>query len=392
MGWKETCVMEERFRFIEDWKKQEFSLAELCRRYEVSRKTGYKWLERYARKGLEGLQDESRAPRTHPHAVVAEVVDAIVAGRGQHPSWGPEKLRAWLQRQGPEIVWPAASTIGDILQRHGLTVPRKRRRRATPNTQPLAHAAAPNIVWCTDFKGWFCCRDGAACYPLTLTDACSRYLLRCQALPSVEAWRAFPIYEAAFREYGLPDVMRNDNGTPFASVGLAGLSCLSVWWIKLGIRPERISPGKPQQNGRHERMHLTLQQDVTGAPAANLRAQQRAFDNFRRIYNELRPHAALKQRTPAECYTCSGRPYPARLPTVEYPSGFSVRSVDHSGQFRWRNLNVYATRALAGEPIGLEPIAEDRWRIHFSFYAVGEYTLGDQQVRSLESARNEKQR
>jgi hypothetical protein len=255
----------------------------------------------------------------------------------------------------------------------------------------LAHATEPNLVWCTDFKGWFRCRDGAACYPLTLTDACSRYLLRCQALPSVEAWRAFSIYEAAFREYGLPDVMRSDNGTPFASVGLAGLSWLSVWWIKLGIRPERITPGKPQQNGRHERMHLTLQQDVVCTPAANLRAQQRDLDAFRQTYNHQRPHAALQQRTPAECYTRSGRPYPARLPPLEYPDGCQLRRVDQSGQFRWRNLNIYATRALAGEWVGIDTIAEDRWRIYFGVYDVGQYTLGDQQVRPPKPARQENQ-
>lgn len=373
--------MEERFRFIEDWKRQDDSVAELCRRYGVSRETGYKWIARYQEDGIEGLKDRSRAPHHHANEVVEEVADAVVALRGAHPRWGPEKLRASLQRQAPEIQWPAASTIGEILKRQGLVIPRGKRSHATPSTQPLAHASEPNIVWCTDFKGWWVCGDGKRCYPLTLTDACSRYLLRCQVMPDQQGWRIHPVYEAAFREYGLPDRMRNDNGSPFATVGLAGLSHLSVWWIKLGILPERIQPGKPQQNGRHERMHLTLKQEAQPIPAASLRAQQEALDNFRRCYNEQRPHAALEQKTPQECYRCSPRSYPSRVPEVEYPAGYSVRRVDQNGQFRWRSVNIYSTRALAGEWVGLEAIAEDRWRVWFSFYEIGELQAGAEAVQ-----------
>ena len=374
--------MEERFRFVEDWKREEESVAELCRRYGVSRPTGYKWLRRYEEGGVEALRDQSRATQTHPNQVLPEVEDTVVATRGEHPRWGPEKLRAFLRRQAPEIHWPASSTIGEILQRHGLVTARKRRRRATPSTTPLAHATAANVVWCTDFKGWWSCDDGQRCYPLTLTDACSRYLLRCQAMPNQEGWRIRPIYEAAFREYGLPDRMRNDNGTPFASVGLAGLSELSVWWIKLGIWPERIEPGKPNQNGRHERMHLTLKQEAPGTPAANLRVQQRMLDQFRRSYNEERPHAALGQKTPAECYHEARRSYPSRLAEVEYPSDYVVRRVDPSGGFRWRNDGVYATRALAGERIGLKETDDGRWRVYFSFYEIGELVVGATAVRA----------
>lgn len=381
MGWKATCAMEERFRFVEDWKREEESVAELCRQYGVSRQTGYKWIGRYREGSLAALEDRSRAARTHPNQALQEVVDAVVGNRGDHPHWGPEKLRAFLQRKAPEVEWPSASTIGEILQRHGLVTPRKRRRRATPSTTPLAHATAANSVWCTDFKGWWVCGDGQPCYPLTLTDANSRFLLRCQGMPTEEGWRIQPIYEAAFREYGLPDWMRNDNGTPFASVGLAGLSWLSVWWIKLGIRPERIEPGKPSQNGRHERMHLTLQQEIEGTPAANLRVQQRMLDAFRHSYNEQRPHAALGQKTPAECYHGSIREYPSRIAKIEYPSEYEVRRVDPSGGFRWRGASIYATRALAGEWIGLEAIDEERWRVHFSFYGIGELSAGAKAVR-----------
>jgi len=381
MGWKATSVVEERHRFIQEWERKEECVAELCRRYGVSRQTGYKWIRRYEQGGKEELGDRSRAPHSHPNEVIPEVVDEVLALRGEHPRWGPEKLRGRLQREAPEIQWPAPSTIGEMLKRNGLVIPRRKRSHATPSSGPLAHATEPNIVWCTDFKGWWVCGDGSRCYPLTLTDACSRYLLRCQVMPDQQGWRARPVYEAAFREYGLPNRMRNDNGAPFATAGLAGLSRLSVWWIKLGIVPERIQPGKPAQNGRHERMHLTLKQETHPIPAASLRAQQKALDEFRCCYNEQRPHAALQQKTPGECYRCSPRTYPSHMPEVEYPAGFAVRRVDQNGQFRWRAVNVYTNRALGGECVGLEAIAEDRWRVYFSFYEIGELRAGDEAVR-----------
>ena len=246
MGWKETCAVEERFRFIEDYKQNDVSVAELCRRYGVSRKTAYKWLERYEYDGLDGLRDQSRAPRNHPNQVLPELAEAILEMRRQYPLWGPEKLRARLARDVPEILWPAPSTIGELLKHRGMTIAPKHRRKAGPSLNPLSHANKANRVWCADFKGWFRCGDGSRCDPLTITDAYSRYLLRCQAVAGQNEQSTRDVMEAAFRQYGLPEAIRTDNGEPFASTGIGGLSRLSVWWVKLGIRPERIMRGKPQ--------------------------------------------------------------------------------------------------------------------------------------------------
>jgi hypothetical protein len=258
-----------------------------------------------------------------------------------------------------------------MLKRAGLTVPRKRCRKATPSVSPLEHAAEANRVWSADFKGWFRCGDGERCDPLTMSDGFSRYLLRCQAVERIDTRSVKAVMEAAFREYGLPGAMRTDNGEPFASVGLAGLSVLSVWWIKLGIRPERIPPGKPQHNGRHERMHRSLKQATAQPPAANLRAQQQAFDRFRREYNEQRPHAALQMKTPGELYVPSGRSYPSRMAEPEYPDDWEVRGVRECGRMRWWSANVFVSKTLAGEPIGLEPVDDGQWRVWFFDYPLG---------------------
>jgi transposase InsO family protein len=358
-------------QFIAECKSREWSIAEVCRRFEVSRKTGYKWLARYESGGMEGLKDASHAPHTNPRQVSDQVEDAIVEARGQHPHWGPVKLHHYLERSKPKTDWPAPSTIGSILQRHGLAVAHKRRGKAVPNRQPLQHAQRPNSVWCADFKGWFRCLDGSRCDPLTISDACSRFLLRCQAAKHPDYWYTKPLFEATFLEYGIPDFVRIDNGPPFASVGIGGLSELSVWWIKLGICPERIEPGKPAQNGRHERMHRTLKQETAQPPRANLREQQKAFDAFRKEYNELRPHQALHGQTPADLYVASTRPYQARLRPVEYPEHMIVRQVSPGGQIRWHCNRVFVGRTLIGEPIGLEPLTDRTWKVWFSFYELG---------------------
>lgn len=375
-------MVDERLQFIEECKSQEWSMAEVCRRFEISRKTGYKWLGRYESGGINALKDGSHAPHHNPRQVLEKVEDAIVEARGKHPHWGPVKLRSWLDRTAPDTQWPAPSTIGEIVQRHGLAVPQKRRPKATPNSEPLKHAQGPNLVWCADFKGWFRCQDGSRCDPLTITDAYSRLLLRCQAAKHPDVGHTKPLFEATFREHGLPERIRIDNGAPFASVGIGGLSELSVWWIKLGIRPERIEPGNPGQNGRHERMHRTLKQETARPPRANLREQQKAFDEFRQEYNEERPHEALKGKTPGECYQDSPRPYRSRLRPVEYPSDFAVRLVSKGGQIRWNRAVVFVGRALRGEPIGLEPMAEGKWRVWFSFYELGEFDESRLVIRS----------
>lgn len=384
MPWRKHGVMEERFRFVEEWKSGDASMAELCRFYGVTRVTGYKWIERYELGGLEALRDQSRAPRRHPNEVPAEMEDLVIAVREKHPSWGAPKIHARLQGDHAGKHIPAESTIGAILKRNGLTVPRKRRRPSRPASEPLAHAEAANTVWCADYKGWFRTADGRRIDPLTISDAYSRYLFRCQALPAADYARSKPVFEAAFREYGLPERMRTDNGAPFGSNGESGLTGLTVWWIKLGIVPEHIAPGKPQQNGRHERMHRTLKQETASPPARNRRRQQESFDAFRREYNQERPHQALGQKTPASCYQASPRPYPERLREVEYPSAWQVRRVADGGQIRWQVDRVFVAHALAGEPIGLEPIDERHWRVWFSFYPIGVLDSSKRTIRRPE--------
>jgi len=368
-----ASVEDERLQFVEECKSGEWSMAEVCRRFEISRITGYKWLSRFETEGLAGLKDRSHAPHSNPRQVLEEVEDAIVEACGQHPHWGPVKLRSWLERRAPEVNWPAPSTMGEILRRHGLAVAHTHHKRvkATPNQEPLKHAQGPNLVWCADFKGWFRCLDGSRCDPLTISDAYSRFLLRCQAVKRPDLFYTKPLFDATFREFGLPDAIRIDNGPPFASVGIGGLSELSIWWIKLGIRPERIQPGKPAENGRHERMHRTLKMEATQPPQSNLRAQQKTFDRFRLEFNHERPHQALQGKTPADLYQLSTRVYNSRLQEVVYPPDFEVRIVSNGGQIRWHHSRVFVGHALTHEPIGLELCGDGKWRVWFSFYELG---------------------
>jgi transposase InsO family protein len=302
--------MEERMKFIHEWERgEEWSFAEMCRRYGVSRKTGYKWLGRYQEHGMAGLADRGTAPHEHPNQVQQSVIDAVIEAREKHPRWGPKKLRVLGQKR-PKVQWPAASTMGEVLKRAGLTAPRKKQPRVPACVSALHTAEEPNQVWCADYKGYFECQDGTRCDPFTLTDDFSRYLLRCQVVVSLEERYARALLETAFREYGLPAAIRTDNGSPFASVALAGLSELAVWWIKLGIRPERIRAGKPQQNGRHERMHRTLKETTATPPAKDLRAQQQALSRFRQEYNHERPHEGLGMQVPAAVYRSSSGPIP----------------------------------------------------------------------------------
>ncbi len=297
MGWKETCALDERMRFVMAAEAQEEPMAALCRRFGVSRKSGYKWLERYRSEGVAGLAERSRAPRNHPQAVSAALAERCLSVRRAHPTWGPVKVRAFLDRREPGVAWPAASTLGALFDREGLTVKRRLRRRGPPAGAPFAACAQANAVWAIDFKGWFLTGDGTHCEPLTLADAHSRYLLRCQALAKSDAAHVWPVLDAAFREFGLPERLRSDNGPPFASTGAGGLSRLAVKVIKAGVAPERIRPGKPQENGRLERLHLTLLQDTAKPPARSLREQLERLRAFQRLYNEERPHAALKNAT-----------------------------------------------------------------------------------------------
>ena len=370
MPWKETCAMDERFLMIGDYRKEAMSVAELSRCYGVSRKTAYKWIDRYEAEGFAGLEERSHAPHVCPHRVGERITQQVLAVRVAHPSWGPKKIRAWLDERKPARHWPALSTIGELIDAAGLAIHRKRRRR-TPASAPFQSCGGPNDVWTTDFKGWFRTGDAERCDPLTLSDAHSRYLLRCQAVERADAASVWPVFDAAFREFGLPRAMRSDNGAPFASRAVGGLSRLSVRLIKAGIIPERIEPGKPQQNGRHERMHLTLKRETASPPAANRRSQQRRFDAFRETYNEERPHEALKQTPPARHYQCSPRRYSGRLREPEYPDAYVVRRVRINGEIKWKGSLLFISEVLTGEPVGLEQTDEGLWTLHYGPIRLG---------------------
>ena len=365
MPWKETCSMDQRLKFVVNYLEHELPMAALCREFGISRKTGYKIVGRYIEEGIDGLKDRSRARHHYPNSVSPAVERAVFDARVSHPSWGPKKLRAWLTRQDSSIRWPSASTIGEILTRHGLTVSRRRSRKTRAYDQPFVGCDYPNAVWSADFKGWFVTGDGTRCDPLTITDNYSRYLLRCQAVRPTGFDAVKPVFEAAFCEYGLPAAIRTDNGPPFATTTVGSLSRLSIWWLKLGIIPERIEPGKPAQNGRHERMHRTLKRDTASPPKRTWRAQQKAFDDFLDEYNQERPHEAIDMRTPAELYAPSTREYQLILPEVVYPDDMIIRSVKSQGDISWKNHHVYLSDTLAGELVGLRQIDDRIWDIYF---------------------------
>ena len=371
MPWKETCPVEEKLKFITAWKSNEFTMTALCHRFGVSRKTGYKWLERYLAGGVAGLEERSRAAHHHPNAVADDLVSELLRMKQRYPSWGPKKIRKWLLERRHEMDWPAASTIGELYQRHGMCRARGRRKRTVPQSQPLQHCHGPNEVWSADFKGQFRLGNGRWCYPLTVMDSDSRYLLACTGMYHPTEAGARQGFERVFKSYGLPAAIRTDNGSPFASVALGGLTRLTIWWIKLGIHLERIEPGHPEQNGRHERMHRTLKAATAKPSKGNLQAQQRAFNQFRKEYNEERPHEALADRPPARVYEAPRRSYPSVLPVVSYDEGYVVRRVRHNGVIKWRGRHVYVSEALRGEPVGLIPIDNERWQLYFAQMALG---------------------
>lgn len=390
MPWTESSVVDQRTRFILDYELDEQTMTELCEIYNISRETGYYWLRRYQQGGLEALRGLLRAAGSHPNETPEQTQKAVLALRYAHMRWGPRKLKRWLEDKRPEQSWPAASTIGALLWREGLVVARKKRRRAPPYRQPFAAADAPNRVWCADFKGYFKTQDGARIDPLTISDACSRYLLKCQQVRKTKGAQVRGIFEAAFREYGLPQAMRTDNGTPFASQSIAGLSRLAVWWMKLGIVPERIAPGHPEQNGRHERVHRTLKEETASPPAATRRAQQLSFDRFQKEYNEERPHEALQMKTPSAVYVRSDREYPARVAEPEYDQGVEVRRVQPQGYFSWKHRYFFLSATLAGEVIGLRPVDERFYDIYFAAFRIGRLDSYKQKVLPLPKRQEQK--
>ena len=381
MPWKETRAVDERLRFIaavqEDPKG---NFRRLCERFGISRPKGYKWLKRYREMGPAGLEDRKPIARSCPHRTANVVVDRVIEMRKEHPYDGPKKLRARLLAFGEPQV-PAASTIGEILDRYGLIRPRRARLRVPPSASPLEPCSEPNDVWCVDFKGHFACGDRTRCHPLTISDGASRYLIKCEALDKPDEQRVRPHFERAFREFGLPLRIRSDNGVPFASKAIGGLSRLSVWWVQLNILPERIEPGQPQQNGRHERMHRTLKQHTATPPAPTMSDQQRAFDGFRADYNQHRPHEALSMTPPAAHYEPSSRPMPERPREFEYAQGLLVRRVNESGSFKWHGQRLRAGHLLAGQPLGLHEIDEDEWELFYGPLLIGYVLVRQGQAR-----------
>ncbi len=371
MPWRETCIMDQRMSFVVACLESDESVSELCRHYGISRKSGHKWLGRYRELGSAGLEDRSRAPLSHGRSLDEATASAVLAVRHCHPSWGPRKVKAWLEDQDGSRSWPAASTIGALFDRCGLTRARKRRQRTAVQTRPFAACRAPNDVWCVDFKGWFMTGDGVRVDPLTISDGHSRYLLCCHAVGRPDEAHVWPQFEAAFYEYGLPSAVRSDNGPPFAGRGAAGLSRLSVKLIKAGVTVDRIEPGKPQQNSRHERLHLTLKQETASPPAASLSEQIEQFRRFCETYNHERPHEALGQRPPARVYRPSPRRYDGILRSPDYDEGIAVRQVRHCGVIKWRGREIFVSSALKGEPVGLHGIAEDTWLVKYGPVVLG---------------------
>jgi len=362
--------MDERLQFVAAYQAGKVGMAELCRAAGISRKTGYKWIERYLSEGEAGLRDRSRAPHVQARRTPDDVALAILAYKDNHEDYGPKKIRARLSEERPEVNWPAVSTMGGLLAAHGRVKPQARRRRTPPYPHPLLPMDQPNAVWTADFKGQFATGDGQLCYPLTVADGCSRYVITCRGMPKISRISVFWSFNQAFQEHGLPDAIRTDNGPPFSNRGL-GISKLTVWWWKLGIRHERIEPGHPEQNGRHERMHRTLKAATARPPAPNLASQQRRFDAWRREYNEYRPHEALGQRPPSAVFEASRRPLPQRLPEVTYPDAYVVRRVRQNGSIKWRSRLIFVCTSLVGDPVGLSQFDDQRWRVYFMQEPIG---------------------
>jgi len=369
MPWKECNPMDERLKFIARLLDGD-KMAELCREFGISRKTGYKILTRYNETGLEGLTDRSRRPYRHANQLPFQIEAQIVRLKKEKPSWGAPKIRERLVRLYPDVHAPAISTVHAVLDRHDL-VKRRRTRRNKATGTPLSVPGQPNELWCADYKGEFMLANRHYCYPLTITDQASRYLFACEALSTTKEAYAFRVFEAVFKEFGLPKAIRTDNGVPFASPNsLFNLSKLSVWWLRLGIAIERIKPGHPQQNGRHERMHLTLKLETTKPAGKNFLQQQAKFDDFVQCYNNERPHQALNMRTPAECYAPSTRPY-IGLPELDYPLHDKTITVTTCGRICFNRQKINLSIVFAGQKVGIKQVSEEIWLVTFMDYDLG---------------------
>lgn len=384
MKWRSQSVEEGRAGFVLEAQKSLLTHTELCRKYGISRPTGHKWLKRYEKEGLDGLKDRSHRPHRCPHRTTDEVVEQILRLRDSF-EWGSRKIRRRLQDKGFRA--PTRKTIDRILHAHGRIAVQKPKRQRTHPGKPLGGMDHPNETWTADFKGEFRLGDGTMCYPLTVTDGCTRFLIECYGLQRLEIEATLRRFERIFREYGLPERIRTDNGHPFASQAIARLSQLSVYWVQLGITPELIRPGKPQDNGRHERMHKTLKKRTARPPRSNLRAQQRRFDEFRRVFNDERPHEALDLDTPASHYSPSPRPYPKHLEPLTYPGHFEVRRVSQDSTIRWHSEKVFVSHLLGRLEVGLEEVGDGVWSVFFGPIHLGWLDEADYRIMDVQGRR-----
>ena len=383
MPWKECKPMDERLKFVARYLDGE-KISALCREFGISRPTGYKIINRYKELGLDGLEDRSRRPYRHANQLPFQVERTILSIKREYPSWGARKIRDKLLREFPQIQPPAKSTVHAVLDRNGL-VGRRKRRRYRAEGMPLSDASTPNELWCADYKGEFMLGNHRYCYPLTITDYRSRYLLACEGLESTKAPFAFTVFERVFKEFGVPAAIRTDNGLPFASPNaLFGLSRLSIWWLRLGIRIERIKPGCPQQNGRHERMHLTLKQEATKPASFNFLQQQGRFDEFLEVYNNERPHEALAGNYPGDVYTPSAHRY--RMPEPpEYPYHDRTITVTRCGRICIGKRKINLSTVFAGQNVGIREVDDKIWLVSFLDYDLGFF---DEEVGRVEPGPN----
>lgn len=382
MPWREMSAVDARNAFIDAYLRREVTMTALCAEFGISRDKGYKWVRRYDQEGRAGLLDRPKIAHSLPQATKHEVIEIIVASRRRFPNWGPRKLKAFLEREH-QASFPAASSIGRILSERGLSSPQRRDVKTPARETPLADYERSNRVWCADFKGAMVLRKKGSCSPLTISDGYSRYLLRCVGMKKLGFEAVKPVFESAFEEFGLPDIIRTDNGPPFASRAPGGYSKLSIWWMKLGISAERIRPGKPTENGRHERIHRTLKQETGHLPRVTFDEQQRRFDRFVHVYNDLRPHESLGNQRPKDFYIKSHRRYPCPLREPQYAPGYRVRVIRPSGEMTWKNRMLFVSEALAGQRVGVrwyEP--EQTWLLEFGDLLIGRISPQGRFLRS----------
>jgi putative transposase len=380
MPWRRIEPMEERKQFINLAMDRVINMKDLCSVFEISRKTGYKWLARYKENGIKGLEELSKAPKKPPNKTGEDVVEFILETRRRHPKWGPRTITYHAKKKARHLGLPSETTIQNIIRRAGLSKKKRRRHKAKHPGRPSIVSTRPNELWTVDFKGEFKTRDGYYCYPLTIQDEYSRFMIACTAMYNTQHGGVFKAFKKAFKEYGLPEYIKSDNGAPFATVGLGRVSRLSIWLIRLGIQPILIEPGRPSQNGKHERMHRTLKDEATIPPSGNLQAQQRRFNTWLQEYNYERPHDSLAGKYPSEVYEPSSRSFPSKLPEVEYPDHFEVRYVSKNHCFRWKCRAIIVCPALIGHYIGLEEINEGIWAVYYSWNRIGFLVEGKNRV------------